>query len=120
MAEKDERTKTGSVGSDRNELTRRRLRNITGQGPVGKQYSSNGQRTYFTATSNSGGGINYQGGPTGGMNGGGMMSGNGMRLACANCHGPDGHGGQVTIGGQTGQARGTACRNADGSWTPLT
>jgi surface antigen len=27
---------------------------------------------------------------------------------------------KVTIGGQTGQARGTACRNADGSWTPLT
>lgn len=27
---------------------------------------------------------------------------------------------KVTIGGQTSQARGTACRNADGSWTPLT
>ena len=27
---------------------------------------------------------------------------------------------KVTISGQTGQARGTACRNADGSWTPLT
>lgn len=27
---------------------------------------------------------------------------------------------KVTISGQTSQARGTACRNPDGSWTPLT
>lgn len=26
----------------------------------------------------------------------------------------------VTVGGQNRAARGTACRNADGSWTPLT
>ena len=39
----------------------------------------NGARIYFTATDSAGRAIPYRGG---------MM----MRLACANCHGPDGHG----------------------------
>jgi hypothetical protein len=51
-------------------------------------FDSNGERIYFTATSERGGRITYTGGPdVGGM----MMSGT---LACASCHGPRGRGGQ--------------------------
>jgi len=58
----------------------------------GPSFSSNGQRIYFTATSNSGERITYYGGP------GGMMQGT---LACVNCHGPKGHGGKVNFMMQT-------------------
>jgi hypothetical protein len=51
-------------------------------------FDSNGERIYFTATSERGGRITYAGGP--GM--GGMMMGG--TLACASCHGPTGQGGQ--------------------------
>ena|ERR1035437_1638653 len=54
----------------------------------GTSFSSNGQRIYFTATSTSGQPITYTGGPAT------MMQG---RLACVNCHGPQGHGGTVAI-----------------------
>lgn len=54
----------------------------------GNSFSSNGQRIYFTATSTSGQPITYSGGPS--M----MMPG---KLACVNCHGPEGHGGRVNI-----------------------
>ncbi len=51
-------------------------------------FDSNGERIYFTATSNSGDDIDYEGGPgTGGM----MMGG---QLSCASCHGTDARGGR--------------------------
>jgi len=53
--------------------------------PSGGTFASNGERIYFTATSASGQPITYSGGV--------MM----MVLACANCHGADGHGGQVRM-----------------------
>ncbi len=52
---------------------------------VATPYKSNGERIYFTSTSNSGDPITYEGGV--------MM----MRLACVNCHGPEGHGGTVRM-----------------------
>lgn len=52
----------------------------------GGDFSSNGERIYMTATSNSGQPITYDGGPGEGM-------GSGM-LACADCHGRDGRGGE--------------------------
>ena len=51
-------------------------------------FRSNGERIYFTATSERGDPITYTGGPDlGGM----MMSG---RLTCASCHGPSAQGGR--------------------------
>ena len=49
-------------------------------------YSTNGEQIYFTATSPRGTPISNEGG------GGTMMMGG--RLACVNCHGADGRGGQ--------------------------
>lgn len=69
---------------------------LPGRGSERAQFASNGERIYFTATSASGRPISYQGGPTGGM----MM----QRLACASCHGPQGHGGRVTMMMQTFEA----------------
>jgi mono/diheme cytochrome c family protein len=57
-------------------------------------FRSNGERIYFTATSERGTAITYTGGPA--MSGGMMMSGG--RLACASCHGPDGRGGEHKMG----------------------
>ena len=58
-----------------------------GMGPVSyRDYSSNGERIYFTTTSEQDEYISYMGGPAYG----GMMGG---RLACVSCHGEDGHGG---------------------------
>ena len=54
-------------------------------GCIGVSFKSNGERIYFTSTSNSGDPITYTGGV--------MM----MRLACVNCHGPEGHGGTVRM-----------------------
>jgi cytochrome c oxidase subunit 2 len=56
-------------------------------------FTSNGERIYFTATSDRGTEIGYKGGPasTGWM----MMNG---RLTCASCHGPDGRGGLHSMG----------------------
>jgi cytochrome c2 len=51
-------------------------------------FSSNGQRIYFTATSERGTEITYTGGPVMGM----MMMGG--RLACVSCHGVDATGGK--------------------------
>ena len=56
-------------------------------------FSSNGERIYFTATSERGTEITYTGGPS---SNGGMM-GNG-RLACDSCHGPGGQGGTHNMG----------------------
>jgi len=53
----------------------------------GGNFSSNGERIYFTATNDRGETIRYTGGP--GF--GGMM---GASLACASCHGVDGRGGR--------------------------
>lgn len=53
--------------------------------PVPGAFTSNGERIYFTGTSNSGQPITYSGGV--------MM----MSLACINCHGTDGHGGRVRM-----------------------
>jgi len=58
-----------------------------GMGPVSYQnYTTNGERIYFTATNEQGDYISYTGGPAYG----GMMGG---RLACVSCHGEDGRGG---------------------------
>ena len=57
----------------------------------GGAFQSNGERIYFTATSERGGSISYTGGPdVGGM----MMGGT---LTCASCHGPTGQGGRHTM-----------------------
>lgn len=56
------------------------------------RYASNGERIYFTGAS-ANGRISYSGGVSGGMMGGRGMMGGGQ-LACADCHGPDGRGGQ--------------------------
>lgn len=56
-------------------------------------FDSNGERIYFTATSERDTGITYEGGPPGGM-----MMGRG-NLTCASCHGPDAQGGVHTMMG---------------------
>lgn len=56
-------------------------------------FSSNGERIYFTATSERGTAITYSSGP--GSNG--WMMGNGQ-VACASCHGPNGQGGKHSMG----------------------
>ena len=56
-------------------------------------FRSNGERIYFTATSERDTPITYQSGPTAS----GWMMGNG-RLACASCHGTDGRGGLHNMG----------------------
>jgi hypothetical protein len=56
-------------------------------------FSSNGERIYFTSTSERGTAITYTDGPA---SNGGMM-GNGQ-LACASCHGPNGRGGTHNMG----------------------
>ncbi len=58
-------------------------------------FRSNGERIYFTATSERGTEITYTGGPA---SNGWMMMGGGGRLACASCHGPDGRGGEHSMG----------------------
>ena len=52
-------------------------------------FGSNGERIYFTATSENGTEISYTGGPSSN----GWMMGGGGHMACASCHGPDGRGG---------------------------
>lgn len=56
-------------------------------------FRSNGERIYFTATSERGTAITYTGGP--GASGWMMMGG---RLACVSCHGPNGRGGRHSMG----------------------
>jgi hypothetical protein len=56
-------------------------------------FGSNGERIYFTATSERGTAITYTSGPVSN----GWMMGNGQ-LACASCHGPNGHGGTHNMG----------------------
>ncbi len=56
-------------------------------------FRSNGERIYFTATSERGTAISYTSGPTSS----GWMMGNGQ-LACASCHGPNGRGGVHNMG----------------------
>lgn len=56
-------------------------------------FRSNGERIYFTATSERGTAITYASGP----GSGGWMIGDG-RLACASCHGPSGRGGEHNMG----------------------
>lgn len=54
---------------------------------AGGSFKSNGERIYFTSTSDSGTDISYTGGPEMGM----MMMGG--RYACVSCHGTDANGG---------------------------
>lgn len=74
-----------------------------GQSPG--NFSSNGERIYFSSTSDRGTSITYRGWPpSGGMMGGGGMMGNGGmmgsgELTCAACHGPQGRGGVYTLMG---------------------
>ena len=56
-------------------------------------FDSNGERIYFTATSERGTDITYTDGPASGM----MMGGG--YLSCASCHGPTGRGGAHTMTG---------------------
>jgi hypothetical protein len=56
-------------------------------------FRSNGERIYFTATSERGTAISYTSGPTSS----GWMMGNGQ-LACASCHGTNGRGGEHNMG----------------------
>jgi hypothetical protein len=56
-------------------------------------FRSNGERIYFTATSERGTAITYTNGPASS----GWMMGDG-RLACASCHGPNGRGGEHNMG----------------------
>jgi hypothetical protein len=56
-------------------------------------FRSNGERIYFTATSERGTEITYAGGPT---SGDWMMMGG--RMACVSCHGPNGRGGKHSMG----------------------
>jgi len=57
-------------------------------------FDSNGERIYFTATSERETAITYTGGPVSN----GWMMGGGGNLACASCHGPDGRGGVHSMG----------------------
>jgi hypothetical protein len=57
-------------------------------------FRSNGERIYFTATSERGTAITYTSGPASN----GWMMGGGGRLACASCHGTDGRGGVHKMG----------------------
>jgi len=61
-------------------------------------FDSNGERIYFTATSDRNTTISYTGGPASGM----MMGGG--YLTCASCHGLDGRGGVHTMHMQTMEA----------------
>ena len=56
-------------------------------------FNSNGERIYFTATSESGSPITYSGAPS---SRGWMMMGG--QLACVSCHGPSGKGGKHSMG----------------------
>jgi cytochrome c oxidase subunit 2 len=56
-------------------------------------FRSNGERIYFTATSERDTAISYTSGPASS----GWMMGNGQ-LACASCHGPNGRGGEHNMG----------------------
>jgi hypothetical protein len=56
-------------------------------------FRSNGERIYFTATSERGTAITYASGPGSGV----WMMADG-RLACASCHGPNGRGGEHNMG----------------------
>ena len=56
-------------------------------------FGSNGERIYFTSTSERGTAITYTGGPA---SGGWMMMGG--QLACVSCHGPNGRGGKHNMG----------------------
>jgi hypothetical protein len=56
-------------------------------------FRSNGERIYFTSTSERGAAITYTSGPA---SGGWMMGGG--RLTCASCHGPGGRGGIHNMG----------------------
>ena len=57
-------------------------------------FRSNGERIYFSATSERGTAITYTGGPASNS----WMMGGGGRLACASCHGTDGRGGVHNMG----------------------
>lgn len=63
----------------------------TGWGPGA--FDMNGERIYFTATSERDANISYRGGPSTDM----MMGGG--HLTCASCHGPDAEGGYHTMMG---------------------
>jgi cytochrome c553 len=56
-------------------------------------FGSNGERIYFTSTSERGTAITYTSGPASN----GWMMGSGQ-LACASCHGPEGRGGTHNMG----------------------
>jgi len=59
-------------------------------------FSSNGERIYFSATSERDTTISYTNGPS---SNGWMMGGGGKgRMVCASCHGPEGRGGDHNMG----------------------
>jgi mono/diheme cytochrome c family protein len=62
------------------------------QGCSARNFRSNGEQIYCTATSQRGTPVTYMGGP--GVMSRGMMGG---QFACVTCHGRDGRGGQVRV-----------------------
>ena len=74
---------------------------MAGQGTTKTDFSSNGERIYYTATSKSGDQITFNmagSGMGGGMNmSGGMMGTGAPMMRCVTCHGEDGRGGTVQM-----------------------
>jgi len=66
---------------------------VWGTGAGAGAFGSNGERIYFTATSERGTAITYTGGPA---SSGSMIMGG--QLACVSCHGPNGRGGKHNMG----------------------
>jgi cytochrome c553 len=79
---------------------------------IGREFSSNGERIFRTARNNSGEVIGYQEGP-----GDGMMSG---ILACADCHGTDGQGGERQMMMETFHAPDIRWSTLEGRYTTET
>lgn len=92
MMDSDGDTMSDDAGDmmDEDELSGRGEGEMGGSGTAWGDgaFAGNGERIYFTGTSERSGEIDYNGGP----DIGGMMMGG--RLSCASCHGPNARGGQ--------------------------
>lgn len=69
-------------------LMQQMMKGMMGGSSQKSKYSSNGERIYYTATSNSGKPISAQMG---------MMKMSSSMMACVDCHGKDGRGGEVKM-----------------------
>jgi cytochrome c oxidase subunit II len=77
-------------------------------------FRSNGERIYFTATSERGTAITYASGP----GSGGWMMRDGQ-LACASCHGPNGRGGEHNMGTMNNMGMTQTMTAKDIRWSAL-